>query len=68
MVKGERDKAAPEKARILREDWTPSTLSKSFTLGDSIDRDSITAHTEDGVLTLTFSTLKGSGTKKIEIR
>lgn len=68
-IRGERkeDIVAKGCTPILRERW-PYEYSRTFVLGNEVDREKISAKYEDGVLTLTIPKSEEAQPKRIEIK
>jgi HSP20 family protein len=69
MIKAERTEAVDDKYRHLRRERGATVrFQRSFELGRSVDRDSISATLNDGVLTVVLPKTEQSVARKIEIK
>jgi HSP20 family molecular chaperone IbpA len=62
------DSPAPERARIVHEEYRLGDYRRSFILSDEVDRERITAEFKNGVLKLTLPKAERARTRRIEIK
>jgi HSP20 family protein len=67
-VKGERRVQAPEGFSVHRQERRPFKFSRSFTLPERVDAETITASLEDGVLTVTLPKAPESRPRQITVK
>jgi HSP20 family protein len=59
---------APQKARLIHEEYRPGDYHRSFILSDEVDRERITAELKNGVLRLLLPKADRARTRRIEIK
>ena len=67
-LKGERQSGLPEQARIYRQERMHGSFSRTITLPDSVDPDSVQASYQNGVLRVTMSKAEAAKAKRIAIQ
>ncbi|MDQ0288509.1 Hsp20/alpha crystallin family protein [Oligosphaera ethanolica] len=68
-IKGHRETPVPAGMELIRTEYQPDyRYERQFTMGDTIDREKITAVMKDGVLRLTLPKIKELAPRRIEVK
>jgi len=67
-IKAEKKTPAVEGKTLLREELTSGAYERTFTIGDTVEEEKITAELKDGVLTISLPKKAEVKPKKIEVK